>query len=80
MSIRREITPNAIIPLTERLIHQAEIAGCGARFAGAGAGGTVWALGEKVKIGELRKIWKQTLAPVKGAKILDCDVDPLGVR
>ena len=39
MAIRREITPDALIPLTEKLIDHAEQAGCGARFAGAGAGG-----------------------------------------
>ena len=80
MSIRREITPNALIPITERLVDQAESTGCGARFAGAGAGGAIWALGGTRKIRELKKIWEMTLAPVKGAKILDCAVDPVGVR
>ncbi len=53
---------------------------CGARFAGAGAGGSVWALGEKKRIKELKSIWRSTLAPIKGAGILDCAVDPRGVR
>jgi galactokinase/mevalonate kinase-like predicted kinase len=80
MALRRDITPDALIPVTDRLIRQAEEAGCGARFAGAGAGGSVWALGEKRRIAELRTIWRSTLEPVRGAGILDCAVDPRGVR
>ena len=79
-AVRKEITPNALIPITEELIHQAETAGCGARFAGAGAGGSIWALGEIKKIRDLRKIWEKTLSPIKRAKILHCTVDPKGVR
>lgn len=80
MAIRREITPDALIPLTAKMIDQAEDIGCGARFAGAGAGGSVWALGAVKKIRELKKIWKLTLDPVKNGKILDCAVDPMGVK
>jgi D-glycero-alpha-D-manno-heptose-7-phosphate kinase len=80
MSVRRQITPDAIIPITDRLIRLAEEAGCGARFTGAGAGGSVWALGEKKKIDTLRETWRKTLASVKGAGVLDCAVDPYGVR
>jgi D-glycero-alpha-D-manno-heptose-7-phosphate kinase len=58
----------------------AEEAGCGARFAGAGAGGSVWALGEIKRIRELKTIWSSTLAPIPGAGILDCVVDLRGVR
>jgi len=80
MVVRREITPDALIPITERLIRQAEEAGCGARFTGAGAGGSVWAIGEKEKIDTLRETWRVTLASVKGAMMLPCEVDPHGVR
>jgi len=79
-SIRREITPDALIPITDKLIRQAEQAGCGARFAGAGAGGSVWALGEKRRIAELKPIWNSTLAPIRGAGLLDTTVDARGVR
>jgi D-glycero-alpha-D-manno-heptose-7-phosphate kinase len=80
MAVRRELTPDALIPATDKLIRQAELEGCGARFAGAGAGGSVWALGEKKRIDELKTIWRSTLAPIRGAGILDCAVDPRGVR
>jgi D-glycero-alpha-D-manno-heptose-7-phosphate kinase len=80
MAVRREITPDALIPVTDKLIRQAEEAGCGARFAGAGAGGSVWALGVKKRINELKTVWRSTLVPIRGAGILDCAVDPKGVR
>jgi len=79
MAVRRDITPDALIPVTHKLIRQAEEAGCGARFAGAGAGGSVWALGEKKKIQELKTLWRSALVPIRGAGILDCAVDPRGV-
>jgi D-glycero-alpha-D-manno-heptose-7-phosphate kinase len=80
MAVRRVITPDALIPVTAKLIQQAEQAGCGARFAGAGAGGSVWALGEKKRIQELKTLWRSTLAPIRGAGILDCAVESRGVR
>ena len=80
MAVRRDITPDALIPLTDKLIRQAELAGCGARFAGAGAGGSVWAVGEKKRIKELETLWRSALAPIRGSGILDCAVDPKGVR
>jgi D-glycero-alpha-D-manno-heptose-7-phosphate kinase len=79
MAIRRAITPDALIPVTHMLVQQAEEEGCGARFAGAGAGGSVWALGEEKRIQALKNIWRSTLAPIQGAGILDCAVDPRGV-
>jgi D-glycero-alpha-D-manno-heptose-7-phosphate kinase len=80
MAIRRDITPDALIPITEELVDRAENAGCGARFAGAGGGGTVWALGEMDRIRDLRKNWEGMLAPIKGGRILECEIDPMGMR
>ena len=80
MKIRREITPDALTPLTERLIQQAEAAGCGARFTGAGGGGCVWAVGERGPVDDLKKGWKALLSSVKGGGLLDCRVDSEGVR
>jgi len=80
MAIRRELTPDALIPLTATLIDQAERIGCGARFAGAGAGGSVWALGGIEQIEKLKKVWERTLRPVRHGKILDCAIDPTGVK
>jgi D-glycero-alpha-D-manno-heptose-7-phosphate kinase len=80
MKIRRKITPNALIPLTSELIHRAEKIGCGARFTGAGAGGSLWAIGEPDKIGAVEEAWRKILTGVKGAGILKCKVDPEGVK
>ncbi|MBN1831230.1 MAG: galactokinase [Deltaproteobacteria bacterium] len=80
MAIRRKITPDALIPITERLINQAEKMGCGARFAGAGGGGSLWAVGEKDRIRDLKGIWDKTLAPLRGGRVLECAIDPHGVR
>ncbi len=80
MSLRRKLTPEALIPCTEKLVEQAENMGCGARFAGAGAGGAIWALGEAIQVRHLRNQWEKTLMPIKGAKILDCRVDGSGVK
>ena len=80
VAIRREITPEAFTPIITNLIQESERVGCGARFAGAGGGGTVWALGEIDDIGELRGIWAHILKGTKKGAILDCAVDPIGVR
>ncbi len=80
MALRREITPEALIPITEVLIQQAEESGCGARFAGAGAGGAVWGIGESESIGKAGLLWEKTLAPIRGAKVLDCAIDQSGVQ
>jgi len=79
-AVRREITPDAFIPITELLIRRAEETGCGARFTGAGAGGSVWAVGERGRIKALREIWTVTLADAGGGGVLHCEVDPKGVR
>ncbi|MBW2066200.1 MAG: galactokinase [Deltaproteobacteria bacterium] len=78
MAIRRQITPDSLTPITRRLISQAEEMGCGARFAGAGAGGAVWALGPMENITDLRNTWDRTLATIKGGKVLDCSIDSRG--
>ncbi len=77
---RRRITPEALDEHVQKLVSAAESAGCGARFSGAGAGGSVWALGRRDRIDALRGIWEKMLAGMKGGKLLDCRVDPCGVR
>jgi len=80
MKIRRRITPDALIPVTSELIKRAEKIGCGARFTGAGAGGSLWAIGEQERIADVIEAWEGMLAPVRGACVLRCDIDPTGVR
>jgi len=80
MSLRRDITPEAMTPVTEELIGMAEDAGCGARFTGAGAGGSLWAIGDVEHIDALKERWGARLSKIKGAGILACGVDPSGVK
>jgi len=80
MAVRRRITPEALDENTRKLVGAAESTGCGARFTGAGAGGSVWALGKRERIDALREIWKEMLTQMKGGKLLACQVDPYGVR
>jgi D-glycero-alpha-D-manno-heptose-7-phosphate kinase len=80
VAIRKEITPEAFTPIITRLIQESERIGCGARFAGAGGGGSVWAIGEIDDIQRLREIWNDILKDTKKGEILDCTVDPIGVK
>ena len=80
MALRREITPEALDGVTEKMVGAAESIGCGARFAGAGAGGSVWALGKKGNMDLLRNKWRELLAPIKDAQILCAGIDSEGVR
>lgn len=80
MGVRRGITPEALIPETEALIDEAEACACGARFAGAGAGGSLWAIGPEEAIDRLRIAWRVRLAGIPGGQLLDCVADGRGVR
>jgi len=80
VAIRKEITPEAFSPVIDTLIKESEKVGCGARFAGAGGGGTVWALGEIDDIQELRKRWTDILKGTRRGRILECAVDPIGAE
>ena len=80
MALRREITPEALDDVTETLVAAAETAGCGGRFAGAGAGGSVWALGGEANIRALGRKWRELLMPIRDAQILDAGIDSSGLR
>lgn len=80
MELRRHATPEALIPETEVLVDDAEACHCGARFAGAGAGGSLWALGSEEAITRLRARWQARLSGMTGGMLLPCGVDVRGVR
>ena len=80
MAVRRRVTPDALDENTQKQVSAAESAGCGARFSGAGAGGSVWALGKRDRIDVLREIWKEMLTQMKGGQLLACQVAAFGVR
>jgi D-glycero-alpha-D-manno-heptose-7-phosphate kinase len=80
VEIRRKMTPEVIDELGEALINSALSHCCGARFTGAGAGGCIWALGEKDDIQRLRLGWTDILSQRQDAGLLDCRVDPKGLE
>ncbi len=61
MNIRQEITPQAMLPITEELLSVAYKTDCGARFTGAGGGGCFWAIGGLSDIEKLKTSWQQIL-------------------
>ncbi len=78
-AIRRLMTPGVLDKTGGELVQEALDAGAGARFAGAGGGGCIWALGEPDRIAHLRPIWDGVLAGRKGGMLLDASVDMQGV-
>jgi len=78
-AIRREMTPNVLDNVGEKLVETALQNGCGARFTGAGGGGCIWALGEIEHVDRLRPLWEKTLSTRKQACLLDVEIDTKGV-
>lgn len=79
VAIRREMTPNVLTPIMEKLVDTAVENGCGGRFTGAGAGGCVWALGEKGALAKVRVEWDEILSSAETARLLPITVDGQGV-
>ena len=78
-AIRCQMTPQVLDDMGRRLVDTAADAGCGAKFAGAGGGGCLWALGVPSTLRELRKTWKSVLSERPDARILDVGVDSEGL-
>jgi len=77
--LRRKITPDAFTPVTQKMIDMAEDVGCGARFAGAGGGGCVWALGNRDEIEILKERWNSEFSDLREFKILDSEISSSGL-
>ncbi|MDD3991580.1 MAG: galactokinase [Desulfobacterales bacterium] len=77
--LRRQMTPEVLDEAGHRLVEAAVAAGCGARFAGAGGGGCLWALGTASAIAGLRETWQTILASIPDGRLLDARVDARGV-
>lgn len=78
-AIRREMTPEVLDSIGEKLVEGAIENGCGARFTGAGGGGCIWALGEPGNIERLRDFWEGILAETKEGALLDVNIDSHGL-
>jgi D-glycero-alpha-D-manno-heptose-7-phosphate kinase len=79
MTIRKEMTPDVLNDLGDRLAASASDNGCVARITGAGGGGCLWALGHTGDIDRLRPVWQDILASQPEACLLDCGIDTRGV-
>ena len=78
-ALRRQMTPEVLDAIGEKLVSEAIRNQCGARFTGAGGGGCIWALGSSEHIERLRKRWRQVLTPVASARLLTSDIDAHGL-
>ena len=79
MAIRKEMTPDVLDELGDRLAASARAAGCAARITGAGGGGCIWALGQSEDIDRLRPVWQDILASRREARLLESGIDTVGV-
>jgi D-glycero-alpha-D-manno-heptose-7-phosphate kinase len=79
-AMRKSMTPQVLDDMGDRLAAAAVECGCGARFTGAGGGGCMWALGENDNMAALKPKWEKLLAQRPTAGILECRLDPNGVR
>ena len=77
--IRREMTPDVLDGVGQKLVAAAVDGGCGARFTGAGGGGCVWALGSIDRIDRLRQTWENVLSTTPSAQLLPVQIDHHGV-
>jgi D-glycero-alpha-D-manno-heptose-7-phosphate kinase len=77
--LRRQMTPEVLDAVGEKLVREAIRNQCGARFTGAGGGGCIWALGSAAHIERLKIGWQQVLAPVASARLLTSDIDAQGL-
>lgn len=79
MSIRRSFWPESTTENVEKFVREAERQGCGAKFAGAGRGGSVWAIGSPERIERLRDSWSILADEISGAHLLACSLAKEGV-
>lgn len=77
--LRRQLTPDVLDPVGEKLVDAALEANCGARFTGAGGGGCLWAMGETDDIERLTGAWKSITEAHAGASLLNFTIDSQGV-
>jgi D-glycero-alpha-D-manno-heptose-7-phosphate kinase len=80
VEIRRTMTPDVLDDMGSELLMLALEAKCGARFAGAGGGGCMWAIGTAKDIDTLRPAWESALSKKEGAHLLDTRIDARGLE
>jgi D-glycero-alpha-D-manno-heptose-7-phosphate kinase len=78
--LRRRITPYVVDDVGAALIEAAAGQDCGARFAGAGGGGCLWALGPAGAIASLRPQWEAIVSGRPDGDILGACVAAEGLQ
>lgn len=78
-ALRRQMTPEVLDTVGERLVDSALEKNCGARFTGAGGGGCIWALGSIENIDKLKGLWEEVLSSREDARLLAVEIDSEGV-
>lgn len=78
-AIRRKMTPDVLDAVGRSLVDAAVRSNCGARFAGAGGGGCIWALGNQDDIDRLRGSWETVLSERTDARLLAAQIDTEGL-
>ena len=79
LKTRRSITPHVVSDAAQLFISSAFDTDCAARFTGAGAGGCVWAIGEKESIVTLTLKWKKLTHSVTDSDILNSKIASFGL-
>ena len=74
LALRKKMTPDVLDETGEKLTAAAAEHSCGARFAGAGGGGCLWALGDQRNVDRLKKVWEKILSEKKGAAMLNLEI------
>lgn len=79
LEIRLRLTPDVLDRAGLCLAAAARELGCGVRFAGAGGGGCLWALGTEEAVRALRTKWQGLMQDLPGACILDAAPEKDGI-
>ncbi len=78
VSIRREMTPDVLDDMGEKLADAAIRENCAARFTGAGGGGCLWAIGENID--RLKPVWEKILSEREEACLLPSRIASEGLK
>lgn len=78
--LREELSPGCLSPRARKLILEARQLGVGARYAGHGSGGTVWALGDSQAVAATKRCWLRICGQWKGAWVKQPEVAGKGLE
>ena len=77
--LREELSPGCLSPRARKLISKARQLGAGARYAGHGSGGTVWACGDSDAVAATKRCWRRMCGQWKGAWVKQPEIAGKGL-